>query len=226
MQETKTNNKTNKSRGKDYIAAGTVGFVTAFFANIIFISADIPLVFQGVTFPYWTFYIFFPLVESAGYFVAARIFARILILKQAGRFGIVGLMNFTVDTGILSILSRVTGVYEGLYIIPLNAVSVIVALTNSYFWNHYFTFKGQDMPSKKEFTAFLIVSAGGIAINSFIVYLFTTYIDPFNSITKERLEILAKIGATLVSLFWNFLGYKYIVFKSAPRAVEQTISSQ
>ena len=82
------------------------------------------------------------------------------------------------------------------------------------------------MPSKKEFTAFLIVSAGGIAINSFIVYLFTTYIDPFNSITKERLEILAKIGATLVSLFWNFLGYKYIVFKSAPRAVEQTISSQ
>src|SRR3990167_2129608 len=98
MQETKTNNKTNKSRGKDYIAAGTVGFVTAFFANIIFINADIPLVFQGVTFPYWTFYIFFPLVESAGYFVAARIFARILILKQAGRFGIVGLMNFTVDT--------------------------------------------------------------------------------------------------------------------------------
>lgn len=220
-------------RKREFILSAVVGVITAFFLHLLLsnnlgsscLSSSgylcnrlvIDRAYGAIFINLWLLYIIIPILEAGGYLLASKLFSKILILKQAGRFAIVGFMNFNVDAGILTTLSRMTGIFGGTGIIFLNAISVLIALINSYYWNHFWTFKAKSKPSRSEFITFLVVSAIGIGINSGIVFLITTFVPPFDGITNERLVTAAKIAATAVALFWNFLGYKFIVFKSAPK---------
>jgi putative flippase GtrA len=64
-----------------------------------------------------------------------------------------------------------------------------------------------------EFSLFLIVSVIGIFINSLVVGLVTGLIAVPFGITAQLWANMAKVGATLVALLWNFAGYKFFVFK-------------
>jgi len=71
----------------------------------------------------------------------------------------------------------------------------------------------QTTDTSKQFVIFVIVSLVGLLINSVLVTLLSTKI-PTNSFTNADLvKNLAKVLATGVSLIWNFVGYKLIVFK-------------
>jgi putative flippase GtrA len=198
---------------KDYWYAAIIGLITAFFARIIIINNGASLSYGNNTLPLWTLFIILPVAEYVAYVVASKLFSHILALKQLGRFGIVGLMNFSVDTGIVTTLSVWTGVFSGAGIILINIVSTTIAIINSYFWQRTWTFGEKVPPTKKEFLGFVMVTLVGLAVNSGLVFALTTFIQPFNGLTPVRLLTAAKIMATLVSLFWNFLGYKFFVFK-------------
>jgi putative flippase GtrA len=62
-----------------------------------------------------------------------------------------------------------------------------------------------------QFLQFIIISLVGVLINSGIVYIIATWVN--SSTSKEVWVNIAKIVATVVSLIWNFVGYKFIVFK-------------
>lgn len=199
---------------KDFLFAAIIGFITAVFARLILINATVSLSLGGSKVPLWSLFIILPVVEYIAYVVASKLFSHILFLKQLGRFGIVGLMNFSVDTGILTALSVWTGIFAGVRLAPLNVVSATIAIVNSYFWQRTWTFAEKAPPSRKEFLAFLAITVMGIVINSALVSLLTSVVSPFDGLsTPARIEVAAKIGATLVTLFWNFLGYKFFVFK-------------
>lgn len=63
----------------------------------------------------------------------------------------------------------------------------------------------------EEFTAFLVVSLIGLGINSLLIGTISSglHLAAGSDLNKN----LAKIIATLVSLVWNFVGYKVFVFK-------------
>lgn len=67
----------------------------------------------------------------------------------------------------------------------------------------------------KQFFEFVVVSIIGLIINSFIVAVASNWLaEPLsNLINTDTIKNIAKILATAVSLVWNFLGYKLIVFK-------------
>lgn len=66
-----------------------------------------------------------------------------------------------------------------------------------------------------EFGIFIVVSVIGLLINSAIIVLASNALAPSLSsfINTDTVKNVAKILATLVSLVWNFIGYKLIVFK-------------
>lgn len=143
-----------------------------------------------------------------------EILNRYPILAQFSRFVVVGFMNTAIDFLVLNLLMWQTGIYSGRWIILLNTIAFGAAVTNSYFWNKYWTFKAKETPiGSKEVSQFLIVSLIGVAINSGIVFGLTTFIPPIFGLSKELWANLAKAVATGVALFWNFLGYKFVVFK-------------
>ena len=135
-------------------------------------------------------------------------------LYQFFKFFVVGFFNASLDFSVLNLLSYFTGVYSGFYIIFLNSAAFLVAVINSYFWNKYWTFSQQGGVEGKEFLKFIAVSFVGLTLNSFLVYVITTFVPLFNGLTPQFLENFAKALASAVSLVWNFIGYKFFVFSA------------
>lgn len=155
-----------------------------------------------------------PVAWVAGLFLVRKIAGAHLWIYQAAKFVVTGFLNTALDFGVLNLLSFVTGIYAGSSIIFLNSISFTVAVINSYFWNKYWTFGQKGGARAGEFAAFVVVAFIGLLANSGVVYAITTYVPRLNGINPALLENIAKALATGVSLVWNFLGFKFIVFKA------------
>lgn len=138
------------------------------------------------------------------------------LLKQLVKFAVVGLINTGVDYIVLFALTKATGIYEGNGLIPLNAISFSAAVVNSYFLNKKWSFNDQsNSEGARKFSLFLVVSVIGAAINTGIVVLVSTKINPLLGLSQEQWLAVSKILATGVTLIWNFVGYKLLVFKKS-----------
>ncbi|MEK7520827.1 MAG: GtrA family protein [Patescibacteria group bacterium] len=136
------------------------------------------------------------------------------VVGQLIKFGFVGVLNTAVDFGVLNLLTYLSGIYSGGGIFFLNLVSFSVAVTNSYFWNKYWTFKaGKEGKPAIQFVEFLVVSVIGALINSGILFVLTTYVGSPAGLSPALWLNVAKLSATAVSMAWNFVGYKFVVFK-------------
>lgn len=139
------------------------------------------------------------------------------MIRQFSKFVVVGLINTGIDFAILNALTILTGITQGVSMLLLNTISFTAATTNSYFLNKHWTFRdtGKEEEEKK-FFQFIAVSLIGAIINGGIVFAVTTYTKPaFGALgLGDQLWVnIAKVLATGISLVWNFLGYKFIVFK-------------
>lgn len=151
-----------------------------------------------------------PFVIVGGMFVAAFLSQWIAVLWQLAKFALVGVLNTAIDFGILNLLIAMTGATSGIGIIFVNATSFSTALVNSYFWNKEWVF-GQG--KKSSFLVFWVVTMIGLSINTGTVYILTTFVSPILVDSPTLWANFAKVLATVLSLVWNYSGYKLIVFK-------------
>lgn len=134
--------------------------------------------------------------------------------NQFWRYVLIGIINTGIDFVVLNILSAATGIVRGNGLIPLNIISFATAVTTGYFMHKAWSFRDQTQTRKREqFTVFLVVSLIGVLINTTIVRAISTNAQPLPNFTPTQWLNLAKAAATAVSLVWNFLGYKFFVFK-------------
>ena len=151
-----------------------------------------------------------PVVVTLGMIVVSFAAKRFGLLWQFSKFALVGVLNTAIDFGILNLMILLTGITSGIGIIPLNVVSFSAAVTNSFFWNKKWVFQS---PKEANFITFFVITLIGLVINSSIVYIITTFVPPVFVESETLWANLAKVLATGVALFWNFTGYKLIVFK-------------
>lgn len=145
--------------------------------------------------------------------------------KQAGKFGIVGILNTVIDLGIFNVLSQVFGVY----VVTANLISVSAAIVNSYIWNKNWTFKDKSSSHLVEqFIKFVVFSVVGMGIQTFMVWLLATKwtvsgLFAYNIVDFIGLESIfnqtfvvnnwAKVWGIGFALIWNFIAYKKWTFK-------------
>lgn len=68
--------------------------------------------------------------------------------------------------------------------------------------------------TRAEFVGFVVVSIIGAGINSLILTGLVAYFGhSLPGISEKLFKNIAKIAATVVSLMWNFIGYKFFVFR-------------
>ena len=143
-----------------------------------------------------------------------NIIKRYPIIKQLIKFVVVGVINTGIDFVILNIEMALTNISSGPGMFVQNAISFSLATINSYYLNKRWTFEDKDTQKEGvKFSQFLIVSLIGVSINSLVVYGITTFIPPVAGLNPKLWANIAKLIATGVSIIWNFLGYKFIVFK-------------
>jgi putative flippase GtrA len=125
---------------------------------------------------------------------------------QAVRFVIVGLANTFVDLGFFYLL----GLIPGLPDVGAKAMSYVLGICNSFFWNKYWTFNaGGSERGRREFALFFAVNMPPLAVNVVVFTVLGLWIDS-GSIWVRLGKAFA---AAVVSVIWNFVGSRYLAFR-------------
>jgi len=193
----------------DYYLGGFVGFLVGVFG--------IPTAYN-VGIHSQTVLMALPLIGALlfalGIIISHLVARKIHVFRQIGRFVAVGFLNTSIDFGVLNILSLASGVTSGFFVGGVNIPGFVIAVINSYIWNKIWVFEDRENGNLfKDFPKFLLVTLVGLALNSGIVVTVTTYVHPFLEVNMNTWLNIAKVIATFIVLFWNFMGYKFVVFK-------------
>ena len=149
-----------------------------------------------------------------GYLVAYWLSQWWPVMLQFIKFAIVGGLNFTIDLAILNFLIYFSGISAGFFYSGFKGTSFLVAVTVSYFWNKYWTFKASEGgPAGGEFVRFLLVNLVGFGINVGAASAVVNVIGAPLGVSPQLWANFGAVSAVFVSLFWNFVGMKFIVFK-------------
>ena len=119
------------------------------------------------------------------------------LLEQIVKFGIVGVIAFAVDFGVLVFLTEV------FHLDPVVSatISFIVSVVFNYVASMRYVFSHREgMSRRREFIIFVVLSAAGLAINDGLMWAGTAF-------TPIDYRFI-KIFATAVVMVWNFVTRK------------------
>ncbi len=194
----------------DILLAFIIGEVSALLALVVLKNIQFTL-------DIWILPIILPILSIIGLWITYFLGKKFLIIWQAAKFILVGILNTFVDLGVLNLLIFISGISGGWGYSAFKGISFTIAVINSYFWNKFWTFrKPKTVTPGKEFLQFFIVSAMGFGINVGIASLVVNLIGPhfeFSGISQTLWANIGAVVATFVAMAWNFIGYKLFVFK-------------
>lgn len=201
----------------DYLIGGLAGFFTGIFAIPVLYSLAVAKNYLGTS-GIFVLIILPPVVAilwALGVWLGGFLSKWISIMSQFGKYAAVGFLNTAIDFGILNILSLLTGITSGFIIGGVNIPGFLAAATNSYFWNKLWVFKTDEAkPLFADFLKFAVVTVLGVLLNSGIVIVLTTFLHSPLGLEPITWLNVSKVAASIFSLLWNFLGYKFFVFRS------------
>ncbi len=210
---------------RDYIFGTVSGFLIGLLLIPILRTAK-PDLFESLKF---VLIPIFTVLVPMGLFVAVRLSQRLPIMWQLAKFIVIGVLNALVDIGALAYMLHIAStsgypitsddVLFTLFV-PVafftlyKSISFVIANVNSYFWNKRWTFTtNEGKKTSTEFAQFFIVSLVGFALNviaSSLVFSFFNKIGGFNT---DQWALIGAVAGSFSGLIWNFIGYKFIVFK-------------
>lgn len=119
------------------------------------------------------------------------------LLAQIIKFGVVGVIAFVIDYGLLVLLTECFGIN---YLVSAT-ISFTASVVFNYFASMRYVFTHKDgMSKKKEFIIFVVLSVIGLLINNVCMLVGVEILGIHYLITK--------IGATFVVMIWNFVTRK------------------
>ncbi|QWR77743.1 GtrA family protein [Candidatus Magnetomonas plexicatena] len=138
-------------------------------------------------------------------------------IRQFIRFALIGALNTVVDMAILNLETILTGLKTGTPFAVQKALSFLVAVIFSYYLNKKWAFEHKDGTKGGKFSHFVAVSLIGMAVNVASASLVVNIVRPGLNLTWIGDQVWVNIGSlcgTACGLLWNFLGYKFFVFKA------------
>lgn len=148
---------------------------------------------------------------AVGYFLGKYVRS---FFYQLSKFGLIGVANTVIDLGIYNLFIYFSDISTGYLVSVFKSFSVLAAIINSYIWNKFWSFEkkeGKDVG--EEFTQFLAVSLTGLLLNVGITSLVVNVIGAPTGISDKAWANIGALSASILVLTWNFIGYKFFVFK-------------
>lgn len=143
---------------------------------------------------------------------------RIAVAYPFSKFLLVGGLNFLIDLAVLNALIALSGVSQGALAVVFKGAGFAVAVISSFFWNKFWTFRAATLEhAGVQFAEFLTVSVIGLLLNAGVFYLLNDVLGPRAGIAPQTWASVAALGAAVAGLLWNFIGYKFFVFRKAQK---------
>ncbi len=156
----------------------------------------------------------FPFFTVAVMLVGSLLGARIAVAHQFTKFLLVGGLNFLIDLGVLNALILLTGVSQGALAVGFKAAGFTAAVISSFLWNKFWTFRAVSLEhAGLQFVEFVSVALIGLGLNTGIFAFVNDAIGPQGAIPPQTWANIAAVAAAAIGFVWNFLGYKYFVFR-------------
>jgi putative flippase GtrA len=195
---------------KDYYLVAFIGFCFGIFLIPVLANIDIGI---DLSLPVLSALVVVSVLFAVlALWVSGLIAKKIPVVLQLAKFAAVGTFNTLLDAAVLNVLIYLTAVASGLGFTAFKGVSFITANIASYFWNRYWTFSASGKATTGEFGKFFGVSVVGLALNIGVASLIVNVMGAPAGVSLERWANVGFIVATLASLAWNFVGYKFFVF--------------
>lgn len=145
-----------------------------------------------------------------------------LVVREALKFGVVGLVAFVVDTGVFNLLLHV-GEDPVLEEKPLTAkvVSVAVATMVAWLGNRYWTFRRRRRSAvPRELVLFVVVNVGGLLL-ALVPLGVSRYVLGLDSALADN--IAANVVGLALGTIFRFLMYRIVVFNEDPPAAAAAV---
>ena len=162
----------------------------------------------------WILIFILPLISLLGLYVCYLIGKKILFIFQIAKFFLIGVLTTLFDLGIMNILIWIFGIFTGWSYNLFKAISFLCATIAKYWANKFLAFENKDGENmKKEFTKFLSITVVSFFINIGVASFIVNTIKPQFGLNEIIWANVGAIIASIIGSLWNFIGYKFIVFK-------------
>jgi putative flippase GtrA len=131
------------------------------------------------------------------------------LFRKLASFGVIGALNFVVDTAIFNLLFRIGPV-------KAQVIATVVATTLSYFLNRHWTFKGHSRASlRREYVLFFLLNGVGLAITAAIMGIAKYGFDLQDQLVLNIVRLFAVAVATLFR-FWSYQRWVFLLPTEEP----------
>lgn len=124
---------------------------------------------------------------------------KLLFKRKEMRFLFVGGINTAVGYGVYAFC-----IFGGLHYVFAQFISTVIGVTNSYFWNKYFTFQ-KKQKSAREIVRFITVYAVSYTVNLCLLYVLVDRL--------HMSEYLAGVLGLSVTTLISYFGHNKFSFK-------------
>lgn len=156
----------------------------------------------------------FPALALIGTWIAWLIGKRFLWIFQLAKYLLIGVLATITDLGVLNFLMWASGITAGILFSVFKSISFLVATSAKYFGDKFWAFeKIEKEGMRKEFGQFFIVTLIGLGLNVGVASLIVNVVGPQFGLSNKLWANVGGIAAAFAVTAWNFIGYKFIVFK-------------
>lgn len=161
----------------------------------------------------WLLPISFPFLTLFCLWISYLVGKKFLFVFQLAKFILIGSIFALFDLVILNSLMVWLGITKGLGYSILVTISFLIATIIKYTGNKFWAFEKVGGKVGAEFSKFFVITLISgviqVAVASFVV----NTIEPLFGMQDIVWANVGKILGIIVASAWNFLGYKFIVFK-------------
>lgn len=159
-------------------------------------------------------YLGLPLGAIFAIWLAGLVGKKILFVYQAAKFILIGILATLMDSGVLALLQMAVAADTKTIYAIIKGISFVIVTTVKYPLNKYLAFEQKEKAGMgREFSIFFVVTAIGLAIDIATATFIRETISAEIGLTYNMRGIVAAVIASIVVSIWNFIGYKFIVFK-------------
>ncbi len=162
----------------------------------------------------WTFLFLFPVLAIIVFWLADLIGKKIVFVLQLTKYLLIGILVMLIDLKIFSLLIWFFGLELAIITGVSKGISFLVAVFAKFLGTKYWAFeKIQKDGIKEEFLKYLTVTFIGLLIDISCFFYFARIMGPQFGLSLNIWVKISVILAAIMAAAWNFLSYKFIVFK-------------